>query len=153
MKHTRLAARSRANLDRRLNAIRQVARFAPPVHGWIKAIRQALGMSSLQFARRLGVRPPSVVDLERSEAKATIQLSTLRRVAKALDCTLVYALVPNKPLAVMVLEQSRKAARHRLEAVAHTMRLENQTVAAKDLEVLLDEFARDIDPRAIWDEP
>ena len=41
----------------------------PPVRGWIKAIREALGMSTAQLAKRLGVKQPSVVALERSEAK------------------------------------------------------------------------------------
>jgi transcriptional regulator with XRE-family HTH domain len=55
-------------------------------------------MSSAQLAQRLKIKQPSLVDLEKSEAKGSIELATLRRVAEALDCTLVYALVPNKPL-------------------------------------------------------
>ena len=79
--------------------------YAPPVRGWIKAIREALGMTTAQLAKRLGVRQPSVVALEQSEARGTIELATLRRVAEALDCTLVYALIPNKPLEATIREQ------------------------------------------------
>ncbi len=84
--------------------------------------------------------------------KGTIQLATLRRAAEALDCTLVYVLIPNKPLKTMIRERARKLARRRLQAVDHSMLLENQKVSAKDAEPRLDELAEDIDPRALWDE-
>jgi predicted DNA-binding mobile mystery protein A len=152
MKKTRLAAQSRAVLDNRFNNMRPVDQFARPVRGWIKAIRQALGMSSAQLAKRLGMKQPSLAELEQSEAKGTIQLSTLRRVAEALDCKLVYSLVPNQPLENMVHERARQKARRRLASVDHTMMIENQRVPAKDFEARLDELARDIKPRTLWDD-
>src|ERR1700719_1907543 len=114
MKKQRLAATSRQNLDRRFEDMRPVTRFTPPVRGWTKAIREALGMTTAQLAKRLKMRQPSVVELEQSEARGSVQLRTLRRVAEALDCTLVYALVPNKPLETMVRDRARKVARQRL---------------------------------------
>ena len=96
MRKAKLAGRSRAHLDERFRKLRPPARFAPPVRGWIKAIRTALGMSTAQLAKRLRVKQPSVVALEQSETKGTMELATLRRVAAALDCTLVYALVPGR---------------------------------------------------------
>ena len=98
MKKARLAAQSRSQLDERFRELGPATRYTPPVRGWIKALREALGMSTAQLAKRLGIKQPSLVALEQSEAKGTIELATLRRVAEALDCTLVYALVPNKPL-------------------------------------------------------
>src|ERR1035441_2089832 len=115
MTKARLAAKSRAHLDERFRALGSATRYASPVRGWIKAIREALGMSTAQLAKRLAVKQPSVVALEQSEAKGTIELATLRRVANALDCTLVYALVPNKPLEAMVRDQPRAFALRRLE--------------------------------------
>src|SRR5215813_3110930 len=93
-----LAAQSRARLDERFQKLKPVTQYDVPVRGWIKAIREALGMTTAQLANRLGIKQPSVVAIEQSEAKGTIELATMRRVAEALDCTLVYALVPNKPL-------------------------------------------------------
>jgi len=84
--------------------------------------------------------------------RGTIQLATLRRAAEALDCTLVYVLIPNKPLRTMVRDRARKLARRRLEAVDHTMLLEDQKVSGNDVEARVDELAEDIDPRALWDE-
>ena len=152
MEKSRVRAQSRSSLDARFDEMRPIARFAPPVRGWIKAVRQAIGMSSSQLARRLGVKQPTVIEMEQSEMKGTIQLATLRRAAEALDCTLVYVLIPNKPLKTMVRDRARKLARRRLEAVDHTMLLEDQKVSTDDVELRLDELAEDIDPRALWDE-
>jgi len=98
-------------------------------------------------------KQPSVIALERSEEKGTIELATLRRVAAALDCTLVYALVPNKPLEAIVRDRARKFLRRRLEPVEHTMLLEGQKVSAKakDSKARLDELVRETSPRLFWD--
>ena len=151
MKTANVAARSRSHLDKRFKEIGAVARFTPPVRGWIKAIREALGMSTAQLAKRLRIKQPSVIALEKSEAKGTIELATLRRVAEALDCTLVYALVPKKPLESVVRGRARSLVRRRLEAVEHSMLLENQKVRRKNPEAGLDEFVRETNPRLFWD--
>ncbi|MGA2148167.1 MAG: mobile mystery protein A [Bryobacteraceae bacterium] len=152
MKKARLALQSRTRLDERLKEMGPLSPFAPPVRGWIKAIREALGMSSAQLAKRLGVKQPSVVNMEQSEARGSIELATLRRVAEALDCTLVYALVPNKPLETVVRERARGVVRKRLAAVAHSMQLEDQTVGARETEAQIDEMVRNITPSRLWDE-
>ena len=151
MKKRRLATQSRSRLDQRFQELGPVMRYTSPARGWIKAVREALGMTTAQLARRLGIRQPSVVALEQSEAKGTIELATLRRVAEALDCTLVYALVPKKPLEDIVRDRARAFARRRLEPIEHSMLLENQTVAAKDIEMQLDEIVRETNPRLFWD--
>jgi len=151
MKTSRLAAQSRARLDERFKEMGTVARYSPPVRGWIKAVREALGMSTAQLAKRLGVKQPSVVDLEQSEAKGSIELATLRRVAEALDCKLVYALVPNKPLETMIRDRARLFAQRRRKPVEHSMLLEDQKVAEKNIEVALDEIVRETNPRLFWE--
>jgi predicted DNA-binding mobile mystery protein A len=152
MQNAKLAAQARSHLDGRFKEIGPAARFAPPVRGWIKAIRESLGMSSAQLAGRLGVKQPTVIAMEQSEAKATIALATLRRVAEALDCTLVYALVPNKPLEATVRDRARAVARRLRAPIQHSMLLENQKVSAKDSEARLDEFVREMNPRRLWDD-
>jgi predicted DNA-binding mobile mystery protein A len=109
-------------------------------------------MSSAQLAHRLGIRQPSVVALEQSEVKGTIELATLRRAAAALDCTLVYALVPNKPLETIVRDRARALALRLRSPIEHSMLLENQTVNGINSEALLDEFVDELNPRRLWDE-
>src|ERR1700732_505296 len=151
MKKARLAKESRAQLDERFRELGPATRYAAPVRGWIKAIREALGMSTAQLAKRLGIKQPSLVALEQSEAKGTIELATLRRVAEALDCTLVYALVPNKPLESTVRDRARDFERRRRGPVEHSMLLEDQKVTSKDAEARLDEIVRETNPRLFWD--
>jgi predicted DNA-binding mobile mystery protein A len=151
MKKARLAAQSRSTLGERFKEISPVTRYSPPLRGWIKAIREALGMTTAQLARLLGVKQPSVVAIEQSEAKGTIELATLRRVAEALDCTLVFALVPNKPLEDTVRDRARTFARRRRGPVEHSMLLEDQKVTEKDAEARLDEIVRETNPRLFWD--
>jgi predicted DNA-binding mobile mystery protein A len=143
------------HLDQRFAAMRPFARSQRPSKGWLRAIRNALGMTSVQFARRLGVSQPWISELEQSEVNGTVTLQTLQRAAEALGCRFVYALVPEKPLAEMVRERAERVADLRASAVEHTMRLENQAVrdkgAARKLrEQIIEDLSRR--PARLWDE-
>jgi predicted DNA-binding mobile mystery protein A len=151
MKKSRLAAQSRQHLDERLQHFSQITHYEVPARGWIKAIRESLGMTTAQLAKRLGIKQPSVVAIEQSETKGTIALATLRRMAEALDCRLVYALVPKTTLELAVRDRVRAFARRRRTAVEHSMLLENQKVAERDFETRLDEIVRETNPRLFWD--
>jgi predicted DNA-binding mobile mystery protein A len=118
-------AQAREALDRRLREI-SVNAMTPPPHGWARAIREALGMTTRQMARRVGVSAVSISSLERSERAGTVQLDTLRRAADALNCDLVYALVPRDSLEETVVRQARSIAEHEVLRVDRTMRLEDQ---------------------------
>ncbi len=151
MKNQRIAAQSRAHLDQRFAEIGSPTRFAAPGRGWIRAIREAFGMTSAQLAKRLNIKQPSVVAIEQSEARGTIELATLRRAAAALDCTLVYALVPNHQLEETIRERARQFARRRGQPVEHTMLLEDQQVVPQDAESQIEEIVRETNPRKFWE--
>jgi predicted DNA-binding mobile mystery protein A len=152
MKAPTLISQSRLRLGQRFEQMGSADRYAPPVRGWIRAIRQALGMTTAQLAKRMGVRQPSVVALEQSEVRETTELATLRRAAEALDCTLVYALIPNRPLETTVRERARAFARRRWRPVEHSMLLEDQQVKRGDSDNQLDDIIRETNPRRFWDE-
>ena len=151
MKKARLAVQSRQRLDERLREFAQVVHSDPPARGWIKAIRESLGMTTAQLAKRLGIKQPSVVAMEQSEIKGSIELATLRRVAEALDCRLVYAFVPKTTLEHTVRERARSWARRRRAAVEHSMLLENQKVEERNFEARLDEIVRETNPKLFWE--
>jgi predicted DNA-binding mobile mystery protein A len=151
MKRARLATQSRLHLDERLKELGPVAKYTPPVKGWIRAVREALGMTAEQLGRRLGVKQPSVIQLEQSEAKGSIELATLRRVADALDCALVYAFVPKKSLEETLRARARSFIRRRLAPVEHSMLLEDQQVQGKAEEERLDEVLRETSPSKFWE--
>lgn len=148
-----LRQHARQRLDERLAALKPTDRFTPPPKGWVRAIREALGMSGVQFARRMKVSPQSADALEKSEATGTVQLKTLRRAAEALDCTLVYALVPNATLDGAVRARARKIATRDIGRVAHTMKLEAQGTGDTGLEARIEAYIREhLNDRDLWDE-
>lgn len=118
---------TRRALDERLRQVDQPA-LAPPPSGWLRTIRNALGMPTRQVAVRAGMSAAAVSRAERSETTGTIRLSTLRSVADALDCEVVYALVPRRGLETMIQEQARELAVVTVAAVARSMALEGQPV-------------------------
>src|ERR1700674_5374238 len=111
------------HLDARFAALRPLAKSARPPRGWLRAIRDALGMTTAQFARRLGVSQPRIIELEKSEVSGSVTLHTLQRAAEALGCRLVYTLVPERPLAEIVREQAELVSERHLANVDQTMRL------------------------------
>ena len=123
---------ARKQLDKRLNLLQNVDILARPPRGWIKAIREALGMTTAQLGRRLGVSQPRVLGIEKAEVSGSIKLESLERAAHALDCRLVYALAPRKPLEYLVEDRARGLAKKRLRATSHSMALEDQRVDEAD---------------------
>jgi len=145
--------RARQRIDERLTVLRPVDRFAPPPKGWIRAIRDALGMTGVQLAARMKVRPQTVDALEKSEASGSIQIGTLRRAAEALDCTLVYVLVPTRSLEEAVNERARAIAIRDLGRVAHTMKLEAQETGDTSTEKRIESYIRTVlRDRDLWTE-
>jgi predicted DNA-binding mobile mystery protein A len=143
------------HLDKRFTVLRGLTQSPRPPKGWLRAVRDALGMTSAQFGRRLGVSQPRIIELEQSEVSGGVTLNTLQRAAEALGCRLVYALVPEKPLAETVRERADLVAGRQLKAVEQTMRLEDQSVkgatAARDLHrQFVEELLRR--PARLWDE-
>ena len=144
---------ARKKLDNRLNTLQNVDVLARPPRGWIKAIREALGMTTAQLAKRLGVSQPRVLGIEKAESSGTIKLETLERAARALDCRLVYALVPRSSLESMTEDRARALARKRLRATSHSMALEDQRVDKADEEEHLERLVQkllDQSGSALW---
>ncbi|MEN3952198.1 mobile mystery protein A [Iodidimonas sp. SYSU 1G8] len=145
---------ARKNLDRRLNAVDREALRMPPF-GWVRAIREALGMSPATLGKRIGVTRPRINALEKAEITGSTTIKTLREAAEAMDCVLVYAIVPRASLDQTVLDQAEKKALSELARLHHTMSLENQELTSRDL---ADERARlmreilDGPPRRLWDD-
>ena len=127
-----------------------------PPAGWLRAIREALGMTSTVLAARLEISGSGVRKLEQAEAADAITLGTLRRAAMALDCELQYALVPRRPLREMRRQKALQLAHQWQQRAGRTMALEAQAVgspaAAADqrLEAMAEEILRTSGTR-LWD--
>ncbi|MEO5774468.1 MAG: mobile mystery protein A [Sphingomicrobium sp.] len=149
-----ITERARKRLDERLQALEPASRFAVPPRGWIRAIRDALGMSGSQLGQRIGITAQSVQNLEESEANGTAQLNTLRKAAEAMDCVLVYALLPKSSLEGTVRNRERAIASDALRRVSHSMALEDQSVADTEQEARIQRYiATNLRQRDVWDRP
>ena len=149
MKSPRRTARRR--LDQRLVGLDLGQR---PPRGWIRAIRDALGMTTGELGQRMGVTQSRVSQLERSEELGSIRLDTLERAARALNCQVRYVFVPDEPLEDMVQRQARLRAQAEVDAVAHTMALEDQVPDPGVINAHVEELAeRFVDGRHLWEGP
>ena len=141
---------AREGLERRLGPWRDHKPLTPQA-GWIRAIRDALGMSTRELAARAGISAPRVSQIERAELDGSLTLATLHRIAEALDCRVEYALVPRRPLDAMVREQARAKAEGVLRVVDHTMAMEDQRTDEYARRSELDRAAEElVDTRGLW---
>lgn len=100
-----------------------------PNRGWIRAMREATGITVREMAKRLRKAPSVAARLEGSEAEYRITLGKLREAADALGCQLVYALVPkNGSTHDLAQEHIRNQVAANVRAVEHSMELEDQAV-------------------------
>lgn len=128
-------------LDRNLEAFRPAQSVPRPQKGWIRAIREAIGISSGELGRILGSSRQLPLQLEKAEVNDRITLKSLRKVADAMDCNLVYALVPKTgTMRELSEKRARRQARARVLGVEHSMALENQ--AAGRIEEAVEAEAR-----------
>ena len=119
-----------------LNAFVQVKKVIRPRRGWLRALREATGMSLRQIAEKMRATPQLVASLEKSEANNRITLHSLQTAAHAMDCELVYAIVPKSgTLRELVESRVRQEADEQVRAVEHSMMLENQAVGGVEKKV------------------
>lgn len=150
-----ILASARRRLDDRLARLKGDVATRPP-KGWVRAVREALGMTGTQLAERLKVDPSTVSALEKGEIQDTVTLTTLRRAAEAMNCRLVYALVPETSLEQTVRDRAATVVDVRLGRLGHTMALENQALSDPDLAEergrMIEALIRE-EPRRLWQTP
>jgi len=142
-------------LDATLKAFRPLMDIPPPPKGWIRAIRDALGLNGRQFADRLNVSRQRSGQIENEERTGSITLKGMERIADGLDCAFVYALVPRTSLADTVREQAKRVAGKRLAQASQTMILEDQGLSKEENEQVLTGIIEELidnPPTNLWDE-
>lgn len=126
-----------------------------PVKGWIRTIREALGMSGSQLAQRIGVSQPRVTKLERDELTGALSIKTMRHVAEALDSVFVYGIVPRHSLEESLTVQAKKVARKKMESTLQTMLLEAQQLSEAEQQKMLEELVEELineKSREVWND-
>ena len=119
------------DLDQRLPALITAGQNAKqPAGGWLRAIRQSLGLAQAAVAKNANITQQAYAQFERGEVNGTISLSNLQRAAEAMDCTLVYFVVPKSTgsNSFTGLAQHLDPDYPQLQASEHSMALEDQAV-------------------------
>lgn len=95
------------------------------IQGWLRTVRQVVGIPALEAAARMGVAQREIFRAEYTEARGVIELRTLRRAAESLGCELVYGLVPKEGTLVAMAEAIEAGrAQRRVESWARKLQKE-----------------------------
>lgn len=142
----------REQVQNSLNDYSTVVNKAVPKVGWIRTIRDALGLSTRALAKRLGVSQANVTALESRERKGTITLKSLEEIAEAMNCRLIYSIVPIKPIDKILEDQANVVAHEQISLTNHTMKLEQQELTISQLKKLEDILKKELlqNPKKLW---
>ena len=141
-------------IENKINSLR-VTLPSLPKRGWISLIREALGMSPAQLAERLSISRQALSRLEKNEIDGSITLASLERAAQAMECDVMIALIPKKPLREIVITQAKKIARRIVERSHLHMGLEDQQNDRAFLEKQIESTALELmikSPKTVWNE-
>jgi predicted DNA-binding mobile mystery protein A len=118
-----------AQIDKRLDAIREIKNKSSVTNGWIKYIRRAMGMTLNELGELTGLSARTIAQAEKREVEGKVTLGTLKKMAKAMECDLVYSLVPKKSVKQTIQDKARDKAIERLNEAGLHMKLEAQEVS------------------------
>ena len=136
-------------LDKKTSDLKSAKNIVSQPSAWIKTVREAIGMTVSQLAARLGVTQPRITKMESNEDN--LKLSTMKKVAEAMNCEFVYYFKPRTTFQNLVDEQAQKKAAEVLKTVNVNMALENQEIAEDEA---VKDFATDLintKIKQIWD--
>ncbi|MDP8269122.1 MAG: mobile mystery protein A [Candidatus Tenebribacter davisii] len=144
----------REQIEKQLGKTQCLINIQVPHKGWIRSIKEALGMNGRQLAERMGVTKQWVSVLDKQELDGSITINTMKKSAEALNCAFVYCLVPQADLEDIVRDQAKKIALNRLQRASHTMSLEDQELDRKENNAIMNNMVERImneQPADLWD--
>ena len=125
----------RMQLDSALRAHVRPAADQQPRRGWVRAIREALGMTQAQLGAHAGISRQSVQDMEQAEVDRRITLDSLDRLAQAMGCRVLMSLAPVQgSLEDLRTDRAATLADTLLKSTDHSMKLEAQGVSTRERE-------------------
>ena len=153
MTRHRALKRAREQLDETLKVFAASADVARPIKGWIRAIRNALGMNMRQLAIRLEVSQSRIAKIEQDELSGALTIKTLEKIADQLDCVFVYGFAPRTTLEGTVRNQAACIAKERMNTISHHMYLEAQGLTKPHSKAAFNNMVEELleSPSKLWD--
>lgn len=140
-------------LEEKLEKFRQLSASDVPRDGWINSLRTAMGLTTEQLAERMGITRQAVLQLEVAERKQTASWTSLRKAADAMDCDVVFALIPRGSLSQVLMRQGRRQAEKHVARISHSMKLDAHVVGPAEEAQQVEELAAHLAAersRALW---
>lgn len=135
--------------NKKIEHLSELLNFKKPTNGWINTARNALGMTLAEFAKKINVSQPRVAEMEKNETN--LKLSTMQKIADALDFEFVYVFVPKRNLEEIKYNQAKKKAEKILKIINQNMTLEDKRILNKTLlDFITKDFLSDKNMK-IWD--
>lgn len=136
-------------LDKKTKDLKSNLNIISHNSSWINTVREAIGMTAIQLAKRLGITQPRISKMEMNEEN--LKISTMKKIAQALNCDFVYYFKPQNSFQGIVENQARKKAIEILQQVNLNMALENQSIVTDEvIEDLVQELIYK-DTKKIWE--
>jgi len=110
-----------------------------PREGWLSTTRNALGMSATQLAGRMNIARQNISQAEQNELSGRITLQTMKKMAEAMGCRFVYAIVPENNVDEILVERAKLKATHMVERANKHSALEDQALSKNQV---VDEIKR-----------
>jgi predicted DNA-binding mobile mystery protein A len=142
-------------LNEKLDKFTALSNLVVPPIGWIKAIRNGIGMSMEQLGKKLSITKQAVMDIEKREKEGAVTLKAMQELAKVMDMQFVYGFIPNAgSLDQMIEKRALEIAKTIVQRSSSTMKLEDQENSKERIEKAIKERAAEIinkTPKILWD--
>ena len=125
-----------------------------PPEGWLCTVRKALNMPVSKLAKRLRVGRATIYQAEKGELTGSVTLKTLNKIAQAMNCRLVYAIVPESDVHSLIKSQAKLMAQTIVHQANVHMALEDQSLSQADVEREIERLTHKImneDDSELWD--
>ncbi len=127
-----------------------------PPEGWLRTVRNALGMSGAEVAKKLGVTRARVTKAEHAELTGGVTLKSMQAMAEAMGCRFVYAIIPKSgSIEDIITAQARKKAVGIVGTASKHMALENQKLPDEKIVQEVERLTREIaqeQPSDFWND-
>lgn len=144
-------------IEKKISPWKKLRMERRPPSGWLKAVRGALGINTRQLAKRCGVQHSSILRIEKSETQGKVSIDSLKKIASAMDCQLVYAIVPktgHNSLEDIIDHRAELLAHKLIKKADHTMQLEAQGNSPKEIKTQVKKLANELKAKMdsrIWE--
>ena len=130
-------------IERRLKNLRPIVKDTQIRTGWISYMREALCMTQSTLAKAAGLDQTTVHQIEKRESAGKVTIQTMRKIADAMDCEFVYAIIPKQDLTEFLKNKAIAKAAHIVREADVHMALEDQRVT-EDIKERIERVAEDL---------